>query len=74
MQAIRAHRSQFYDPGSTEPETRLSQKGFLDALEARSRHFGSLIGVRAGEPFYVAEALNVHDPIELLTRTMNLYS
>lgn len=74
MEAIRAHRSQFYDPRSTEPETRLSQKGFLDALEARSLYFGSLIGVRAGEPFYVAEALNVHDPIELLSRTMNLYS
>lgn len=74
MEAIRAHRSQFYDPDSTEPETRLSQKGFLKALEVRSRFFGSLIGVRAGEPFYVAEALNVHDPIELLTRSMNLYS
>jgi bacillithiol biosynthesis deacetylase BshB1 len=74
MNAIRAHRSQFYDPASTDPETRLSQKGFLRALEDRSRYFGSLIGVRAGEPFFVAEALNVHDPVALLTRTMNLYS
>lgn len=74
MEAIRAHKSQFYDPDSADPETRLSQKGFLKALENRSRYFGSLIGVRAGEPFYVAEALNIHDPIELLTRTMNLYS
>jgi N-acetylglucosamine malate deacetylase 1 len=74
MAAIRAHRSQFWDPDSTEPATRLSEKGFLRALEDRSRFFGSLIGVRAGEPFYVAEALNVHDPVQLLTRTMNLYS
>lgn len=74
MEAIRAHRSQFWDPDSTEPATRLSEKGFLKALENRSRFFGSLIGVRAGEPFYVAEALNVNDPVELLTRTMNLYS
>jgi bacillithiol biosynthesis deacetylase BshB1 len=74
MDAIRAHRSQFWDPDSTEPATRLSEKGFLKALENRSRYFGSLIGVRAGEPFYVAEALNVADPVELLTRTMNLYS
>ena len=74
MQAIRAHSSQFYDPKSTEPETRLTSKNFLDELESRSRYFGSLIGVMAGEPFFVREALNVSDPIELLTRPMNLYS
>jgi LmbE family N-acetylglucosaminyl deacetylase len=74
MRAIRAHSSQFYDPNSTEPETRLTSKSFLDELEARSRYFGSMIGVKAGEPFYVREALNVHDPVDLLTRPMNLYS
>ncbi|MCA1590648.1 MAG: bacillithiol biosynthesis deacetylase BshB1 [Acidobacteria bacterium] len=74
MNAIRAHKSQFYDPNSTEPETRLTATGFLDELEARAKYFGSLIGVTAGEPFYVREALNVDDPIKLLTRPMNLYS
>ncbi|MEO8648099.1 MAG: bacillithiol biosynthesis deacetylase BshB1 [Acidobacteriota bacterium] len=74
MEAIRAHSSQFYDPNSTEPETRLTDKGFLDELEVRSRYFGSLIGVEAGEPFYVREALNVDDPYWLLTQPMNLYS
>ena len=74
MAAIRAHRSQFHDPKSSEPETRLSAKDFLEQLEIRSRFFGSLIGVAAGEPFFVREALNVDDPIALLTRPMNLYS
>ena len=74
MAAIRAHKSQFYDPESTEPETRLTDKRFLDELENRSKYFGSLIGVEAGEPFYIREALNVPDPIELLSRPMNLYS
>ncbi|MBV9216918.1 MAG: bacillithiol biosynthesis deacetylase BshB1 [Acidobacteria bacterium] len=74
MEAIRAHASQFYDPNSKDPETRLTAKGFLDELENRSRHFGSMIGVAAGEPFYVREALNVDDPVALLTRPMNLYS
>ena len=74
MEAIRAHRSQFFDPASTEPETRLTSKDFLAELETRSRYFGSLIGVAAGEPFYVREALNIDDPINLLTRPMNLYS
>lgn len=74
MSAIRAHKSQFYDPDSTEPETRLTDKRFLTELETRSRYFGSLIGVEAGEPFYVREVLNIADPIDLLTRPMNLYS
>jgi LmbE family N-acetylglucosaminyl deacetylase len=74
MEAIRAHSSQFYDPTSTEPETRLTSKTFLTELESRSRYFGWMIGSEAGEPFYVREALNIADPIELLTRPMNLYS
>ena len=74
MAAIRAHSSQFYDPNSAEPETRLTSETFLDELENRSRYFGSLIGTAAGEPFFVREALNIEDPVELLTRSMNLYS
>jgi len=74
MAAIRAHASQFHNPNSTEPETRLTNKLFLDELENRSRYFGSLIGVEAGEPYYVREALNIADPVDLLTRPMNLYS
>lgn len=73
-EAIRAHKSQFYDPDSKEPETRLTGKNFITELENRSRFFGSLIGVEAGEPFFVREALNVEDPIALLTSPMNLYS
>ncbi len=74
MTAIRAHASQFHNPNSTEPETRLTNKLFLDELENRSRYFGSLIGVEAGEPYYVRETLNIADPVDLLTRSMNLYS
>ncbi len=73
-EAIRAHHSQFYNPNSNELETRLTSKGFVEELENRSRYFGSLIGVAAGEPFFVREALNIEDPIALLTRPMNLYS
>lgn len=74
MAAIRAHASQFYRPESKEPVTRISDPDFLDQIEYRMRYFGSLIGVAAGEPFYVREALNVDDPIALLTRPMNIYS
>jgi bacillithiol biosynthesis deacetylase BshB1 len=74
MASIKAHKSQFHNPASNEPETRLTNAAFLDELENRTRYFGSLIGAAAGEPFYVREALNVEDPIALLTRPMNLYS
>lgn len=74
MDAIRAHASQFFDPNSTEPETRLTDRSFLSELETRSRHFGSMIGCAAGEPFFVREQLNVKDPFKLLTAPMNLYS
>lgn len=74
MAAIRAHASQFYRADSKEPNTRISDPTFLVQIEDRMRYFGSLIGVAAGEPFYVREALNVDDPIALLTRPMNIYS
>jgi N-acetylglucosamine malate deacetylase 1 len=74
MAAIKAHASQFYSPESKQPQTRISEEGFIDQIEYRMRYFGSLIGVSAGEPFYVREALNVDDPVALLTRPMNIYS
>jgi N-acetylglucosamine malate deacetylase 1 len=74
MKAIRAYASQFYSPRSEEPTTRISRQNFLKEIEDRMRYYGSLIGVEAGEPFYVREALNIEDPVALLTRPMNIYS
>lgn len=74
MEAIRAHVSQFYRPDSDEPQTRISGEGFLNQIEFRMRYYGSLIGAKAGEAFYVREALNIDDPVTLLTRPMNIYS
>ena len=72
--SIMCYRSQLFDPNSTEPETNISTEGFLRRLEARQRFYGSLISVEHGEAFIVREAINVHDPVELLTRRMNMYS
>ena len=74
MNAVRAYASQFFNEQSQEPATRISDRGFLPEIQYRMRYFGSLIGVAAGEPFYVREALNVDDPLALLTRPMNIYS
>ena len=74
MKAIRAYASQFYSAESREPATRISDPSFLQQIEWRMRYYGSLIGVAAGEAFYVREALNLDDPFALLTRPMNIYS
>src|SRR5882672_884593 len=74
MKAIRAYASQFYRTESPEPSTRISEQNFLQQLDDSTRYYGSLIGVGAGEAFYVREALNIEDPVALLTRPMNIYS
>lgn len=73
-QAIRCHTSQFFNPRSRQPQSRVSTRQFLDEIEARDRYFGALIGVARAEVFYVREALHVADPLALLTQQMNIYS
>ncbi|HLG17377.1 MAG TPA: bacillithiol biosynthesis deacetylase BshB1 [Blastocatellia bacterium] len=74
LAAAECYRSQLYDPASSEPETQISHSGFLNRLESKQRFYGSLINVEHAEGFVVREALNVHDPISLLSRRMNMYS
>ncbi len=57
MKAIRAFKSQFHDPESSEPETFISHPEFLKNIEARARHFGFQIGKTYGEPFYCEEKI-----------------
>lgn len=68
MKAMEAFSSQFYHPTyqSEEPQTFISTPEFREALEARARHYGSLIDARYGEPFLSVEHLGVSDPIRLL--------
>ena len=51
MKAILAYSSQFYDPNSTEPETPIATKNFLESLNYRVQDFGRLIGVDYAEGF-----------------------
>ena len=60
-EAILAYKSQFHDPASTEPETMLSQKGFLEMIEARLRDFGALIGTEFGEGFVTRRPPRIGD-------------
>ena len=49
--AVLAYSSQFYDPKSTEPETPISTKNFIDSINYRAKDLGRLIGVEHAEGF-----------------------
>lgn len=49
--AILEHRSQVVREGAHSRATALNDPEFLTRIEARNRHFGSMIGATYGEPF-----------------------
>ena len=59
MKAVRAYRTQFYDPASKEPDTYISNPGFLKLLESRANEFGHAIGANYGEGFTVRRIIGV---------------
>jgi N-acetylglucosamine malate deacetylase 1 len=59
MDAIRAFKSQFYDPQSQEPETYISNPSFMKMLESRAQEYGHAIGVKFGEGFTVRRSIGV---------------
>ena len=63
MKSIAAFKSQFYDPGSKEPKTFISDPKFLEMIEARGRHYGALIGAKYGEAFVTRQPPRVDDLI-----------
>ena len=65
IEAIKAFKSQFYDPDSKEPETFISSPGFLQALEARAREFGYSIDVKFGEGFTTVRNIGVSSLYDL---------
>ena len=65
MKAVRAYKSQFYQPGQHGPHTYLSRKEYLEEVEARARFFGSLIEVKYGEAFSARTTVPVSDPVAM---------
>ncbi len=51
IEAIMAYGSQFYKPGTDEPQTPIATKNFLDSLHYRAQDLGRLIGTEYGEGF-----------------------
>jgi bacillithiol biosynthesis deacetylase BshB1 len=66
LEAIRAHASQFHNPNSKEPETRLSRPEFLELVEVRARNYGRRIGVKFGEPFFSYIPIGIKSMFDLI--------
>lgn len=65
IEAIKAYKTQFYDPDSNEPQTPISGKEFFDFVKGRMMQFGRPIGVEYGEGFTVEREPGVNDLFDL---------
>jgi len=68
LEAIRCFASQLHREGSAEPRTNISSPDFLDRLDARLRHYGSLIGASHGEPYWTRRPPPMADPLKAYRR------
>ena len=66
VRAIKAFKTQFHDPASSEPETYISKPGFLKMVESRAVEFGHAIGTQYGEGFTVRRYPGVRSLFDLL--------
>ncbi len=64
--SIRAYKSQFHDPDSTEPESYLTSPEFMEFLKARSQEMGHTIGAKFGEGYTKTKMLGITDFFDLV--------
>jgi len=65
MQAVKAFKSQFYDPLSIEPATHISDPKYFDYIQARMLEYGHSIGVKYGEGFVKHRQIGVNNLFDL---------
>jgi bacillithiol biosynthesis deacetylase BshB1 len=66
MKAIMAHSSQFYNPGSKESATLISQPEFLENIKNRAAYYGQYIHARYAEGFVTQTPVGLKDLFQLL--------
>jgi bacillithiol biosynthesis deacetylase BshB1 len=66
MNAIKAYKTQFWDPNSTEPKTPISGEEFFEFLHGRMSQYGRSIGVKYAEGFTVERTLGVSNLFDLI--------
>lgn len=64
--AVKAFKSQFFDPSSAEPQTYISSPDFLRMVESRAIELGHAIGVKYGEGFTVRRYPGVKSLLDLI--------
>ena len=65
FEAVRAYKTQFYDPNSKEPQTPISGEEFFGFLRGRMAEFGRSIGVNYAEGFTVERIPGVESFFDL---------
>ncbi|MEM8960634.1 MAG: bacillithiol biosynthesis deacetylase BshB1 [Acidobacteriota bacterium] len=70
LDALAAYHSQIHQPDDptarNEPMTKVASADFHAAVEGRARHFGQLINVTFGEPFWSPRPLAVENLLDLV--------
>lgn len=67
MKAIKCYGSQFHNKKFKGPETFISDKKYMEFIEARAVFYGFQIGVKYGEPFFTEEKIKI-DPLSFLSK------
>ena len=63
--SIKAYKTQFWDPTSSEPKTPISGEEFFEFLRGRMAEFGRSIGVRYAEGYTVERVIGVDSLFQL---------
>ena len=61
IEAIKAYRTQFHNPGIDGPQTYISTPDFLDSVIYRYKMFGKMIGVKYAEGFISDKTIGIRD-------------
>jgi bacillithiol biosynthesis deacetylase BshB1 len=61
LRSIKAHKSQFWNPESTEPKTLIASEEFFNAITHRAAEYGLQAGFKYGEPLMVIRIPGVKD-------------
>ena len=65
LAAIKAFKTQFFNPELDEPETYISSPEFFDSVIGRAREFGKSVGATYGEGFTSRKLLGVDNLFDL---------
>ena len=66
LEAVKAYKTQFFDPNSNESETIISSQGFLDRVSYRAKDLGRQANCEYAEGFIVNQLLKVNSLLEIV--------